>query len=122
MSDGRVHYSVEVWEKVRALAEGGVPFSQIETMPGMPTKQAQSQRAAKELWAVGNGSTDNPELDEVYKPLLRHLLGKDTPEGRQKILDVLAAGGSFELAAALCGVTAQTVRSWRKSDEEFEMM
>jgi len=116
----RKTYDVEIWEKVRALAEADVPYSQIEKMPGMPTKQAISQRAANETWAVSSG--DDSELDDVYKPLLRHLLGRDSPEARQKVLDVLAAGGSFELASALCGVTSQTVRMWRKDDHDFEMM
>ena len=116
----RKTYDVEIWEKVRALAEADVPYSQIEKMPGMPTKQAISQRAANEMWAVSSG--DDSELDDVYKPLLRHLLGRDSSEARQKVLDILSVGGSLELASALCGVTSQTVRNWRKADEEFEVM
>jgi hypothetical protein len=112
------NYPVEIWEKVRALAEANVPFSQIEKVDGMPTKQAISQRAAKEEWLL---DVDESSLDAAWKPLERHLLGRDSPEARQKILDVLAAGGSFELAAALIGMTSQTVRMWRKDDQFFEM-
>lgn len=115
-------YSVEVWEKVRALAEADVPFSQIEKMPDMPTKQAISLKAAKEEWALTIDLDEESELDAVYKPLLRHLLGRDSPEARQKVLDVLAAGGSLELASALIGMTTQTIRNWRKEDEDFEML
>lgn len=115
-------YDIEVWEKVRALAEADVPMSQIEKMPGMPTKQAISLKAAKEEWALSVDPEDENALDQVYKPLLRHQLGRDSPEARQKVLDVLAAGGSFELASALCGVTSETVRRWRKEDEEFESL
>jgi len=118
----RKTYDVEVWEKVRALAEASVPMSQIEKLPGMPTKQAISLKAAQEAWSLDINPGDESELDAVYKPLLRHLLGRDSPEARQKVLDVLAAGGSFELASALCGVTSQTVWRWRKEDEEFESL
>jgi hypothetical protein len=122
MSDAQTRYPVEVWEKVRALAEADVPFSQIEKMPGMPTKQAISLKAAKEDWALDINPGDENALDAVFKPLLRHQLGRDSQEARQKVLDVLAAGGSFELAAALIGMTSESVRRWRKEDEEFEMM
>jgi hypothetical protein len=118
----RQSYSIEVWEKVRALAEADVPFSQIEKMPDMPTKQAISLKAAKDNWSLSIDPEDETELDAVYKPLLRHLLGRDSPEARQKVLDVLAAGGSLELASALIGMTSQTIRNWRKDDEEFEML
>jgi hypothetical protein len=115
-------YPIEVWEKVRALAEADVPMSQIEKMPGMPTKQAISLKAAKEEWALSVDPENESELDAVFKPLERHLLGRDSPEARQKVLDILACGGSFELAAALIGMTSQTVRMWRKDDPEFESL
>lgn len=118
----RKTYDVAVWEKVQALAEADVPFSQIEQMPGMPTKQAISLKAAKDNWALSIDPDEENELDAVFKPLLRHLLGRDSPEARQKVLDVLAAGGSLELASALIGMTSQTIRNWRKDDEEFEML
>lgn len=116
-----IRYHEQVWEKVRALVESGVSMSEVGNMPDMPTKQSISIRAKREGWAIDDSDESRKPPLEAFQPLLRHLLGRDSPEARQKVLDVLAAGGSFELAAALIGMTYQTVRNWRKDDEEFEM-
>lgn len=116
-----VRYHQDVWEKVRALVESGVSMHEVGSMPDMPTKQAISAKAKREQWVVDADDADGKPPLTAFQPLLRHLLGRDSPEARQKVLDVLAAGGSFELAAALIGMTSQTVRMWRKDDEDFEM-
>lgn len=116
-----VRYQVEVWEKVRALVESGVAMSEIDRMPDMPSKQAISDRAKREGWDLDATDVDGKPPRSAFQPLLRHLLGRDSPEARQKVCDVLAAGGSLGLAASLIGMSTETIRRWRKDDPDFEM-
>jgi len=47
-------------------------------------------------------------------------VNKRTPEAEKTLLMALGMGMGFESAAPLAGVIVQTVRNWRKADEDFE--
>jgi hypothetical protein len=47
-------------------------------------------------------------------------LGQDCPANRQRVIERLASGFNYDVAAMAIGVTTDQLRSWRRADPDFE--
>ena len=101
------------WPAIFTLLDGGRTVREVAKLPDTPTRQAIS-KALKKRDESGN-QTKGQEVAER----LPTQLGRNTPETKQIILDKIATGAPYELAARAAGVSDRTVRHWRANDADF---
>jgi len=97
------------WIAIRAMFEAGDSISSIARHPGYPSKQAISRRSIDEGWTV---------IDAV--PVEMELIPFDGLSETQRIvIKEVATGLPQRHAAAIAGVTEQTVSSWKADNPKF---
>ena len=104
------------WTDIRRRWQRGESaYSISKSLNGHPSRQWISRKASAEHWqdsAIGIVS------DKHLNPPLRSPT-KDTPAKRERVLEILAQGGTYRLAAKSVGVHETTLLAWRKDDSEF---
>ena len=110
-----VTYTDEIWAQIKKRWQAGESAGEIAKSPGMPSRQAINRRVSTEGWernlpvVAGN----------AWKPLVT--LGKDTPENRQIVLNMLHNGAPNTVIAKAIGVHRNTLLAWRKKDQMFDL-
>ena len=101
------------WNQIRDEYLSGKSFSQISRdHGGRPTVSAITKQAQKMGWGTPRQLSRKPQETRVRQ--------RDNPEIRQKILDALADGATYEVAAGIVGITRQTLTEWRSRDIAFQ--
>ena len=105
------------WDQIRTMwTQGQSAYSIARALGGNPTRQAIAKRAKLRGWSR--------EVDGIVseKHFRKHpvTLGKDTPENRERIIDLLRKGATLKLAAQATGIGRDTLLAWRKSDPAFQ--
>ena len=106
--------SADVWTaaELRYIA-GESLYSIAKDLP--VSKTALQKRAKRDGWTrEANGIVSDKHRGGFPD------LGADTPENRARVIELLQAGGSYTVAAMTIGVSADMLRSWRRSDPAFE--
>lgn len=105
-----------LWNQIRLRwSRGESAYSISNSLGGHPTRQAIAKRARERGWSR--------EVDGLVsdKHLRKHpiALGKDSPETRERILELLRNGATLKLAAGAMGISPDTLLRWRKEDPLF---
>jgi len=100
------------WPAIFTMLDSGRTPAEIAKQPGAPTRQAIAKQIKKR-------ELGNQTKGQVVAKRLPITLGKNTPETKQIILDKIANGAPYTLAAQAAGVSDRTVRHWRANDADF---
>ncbi len=112
----RTNNSAIDWTDIRRRWQRGESAYAIsQSLGGNPTRQRISRKAAAERWR--DGALGIVSETHINPPLRSPT--KDTPAKRERVLDILAQGGTYRLAAKSVAVHETTLLTWRKDDPEF---
>lgn len=101
------------WPRIFELIDSGHPPYRIAKIPGMPSRQAIGKALKK------RNQSDNQTGGRkvaVRKPTSLRVC---TAENKHIILERLATGSTYKMAAACVAVNDRTLRDWRADDPEF---
>jgi len=108
------HYD---WNAIRGrYLSGEKPYAISKSLGGKPGASAIGKRRDKEGW--DNYRTNvSPEQDTIIppSPSAAERLGK-----REVVLQSLRDGATITLAAAVAGISRDTIHRWRKADDEYD--
>lgn len=107
------------WPTIELMYQQGHScYSISKRLGGKPTRQGIRKRAVREGWdrAVTGLVTERHRTTDIVN------LGADTPENRERILEMLGQGATYSLAAGVVGISTKTLERWRKRDLEFGLM
>lgn len=100
------------WPAIDTMLDSGHSPAEIAKLPDTPTRQGIAKHIKKR--ELGNQTKGQ----EVAKRLPTQL-GKNTPATKQIILDMIATGVPYEIAAKAAGVCVRTMQNWRNKDADF---
>ena len=105
------------WPSIRLrYMRGETPYAIAKSLGNNPCRQWIGKRAKAEGWDQGiPGIVAKTHLDPP-----KNSPSKDSPERRERVIQILTDGGSYKLAAAAIGVSQTTLKRWRDSDTDFE--
>ena len=104
------------WPTIKLMyQQGHTCYAISQRFGGKPTRQGIRKRSRREGWdeAVTGELTSRHLVTDVVH------LGADTPDTRKQILEMLARGATFRLAAEAAGISPKTLERWRKRDLRF---
>jgi len=107
------------WAAIKLMyQQGHTCYSISKRFGGKPTRQGIRKRAVREGWdrPVTGLVTESHRTTDIVN------LGADTPENRERIIDMLAQGATYSLAAGAVGVSTKTLERWRKRDLQYGLM
>jgi len=101
------------WPRIFEPIDSGHPAYRIAKVPGMPSRQAIGKALKKRN--QGDNQTGGRKV-AVRKPTSLRVC---TAENKDIILERLATGSTYKMAAACVAVNDRTLRDWRAEDSEF---
>ncbi len=101
------------WPRIFELIDSGHPPYRIAKIPGMPSRQAISKALKK------RNQSDNQTGGRKVTVRQSTSLRVCTAENKDIILERLATGSTYKMAAACVAVGDRTLRDWRAEDPEF---
>ena len=101
------------WPRIFELIDSGHPPYRIAKIPGMPSRQAISKALKR------RNQSDNQTGGRKVTVRQSTSLRVCTAENKDIILERLATGSTYKMAAACVAVGDRTLRDWRAEDPEF---
>lgn len=98
--------------------KGETPYAIAKSLGGRPTRQWIWRKARQQGWDKGLPGIVAPS--HLARPVRSPT--KDTPEKRQRVIEILSKGGTFRLAAAAIAISPNTLKRWRDLDHDFDAL
>lgn len=104
------------WGQIRTMwTQGQSAYSISRALSGKPTRQAIAKRAREKGWSRAVDGI----VSEKHQRKHAVALGKDTPETRERIIELISNGATLKVAAAANGISRDTLLRWRRDDPAF---